>query len=237
MIAPRDSRPASLNRSFIDFIKATRLGMWLGAAVVLWFFQILVTYALLKPKNLTVRGSTHDILLMLAEVYIIAAGVVAILSARGKSLPLRQVFLGKLSWFSAIAVGMLGMITLAPWVLALLLNTILRTTIPLMVRPWPFGVSAVGIVLVVVLTPLAEELLFRGWLQSRLQERWGIWGALLAGGLFAAAHGASGLSIVPFVIVVTWMRYRYGSLLATVVAHMTNNGLLVLLFFLAGKRL
>ena len=95
--------------------------------------------------------------------------------------------------------------------------------------------------------PFGEEIVFRVWLQTRLQQGLGrvgelfggarlrAWfsaaGAFLCGLLFLANHanGFEAWSIYAFAAWVTWLRYRHGSLGATLIAHTGWNAALLLL--------
>ncbi len=82
----------------------------------------------------------------------------------------------------------------------------------------------------VVITPLAEELLFRGALYGWLRRWWPAWATIAAtAAAFAGIHGF--LVVMPYVlvfgIVTGWLRERTGSVAASFVAHVLNNTMLV----------
>ena len=87
----------------------------------------------------------------------------------------------------------------------------------------------------VVITPLAEELLFRGALYGWLRRWWPAWATIAAtAAAFASIHGF--LVVMPYVlvfgIVTGWLRERTGSVAAGFVAHVLNNAMLVTMTFL-----
>lgn len=91
-------------------------------------------------------------------------------------------------------------------------------------------------ILAVVLAPIGEETLFRGFLFKGLRRRRSFWpAALISGAVFGLAHyqSESFLLIVPSLIVVgvglAFVYERRQSLLASVVAHGTFNLIGVLL--------
>jgi hypothetical protein len=97
----------------------------------------------------------------------------------------------------------------------------------------PLG--ALSLARAVVITPIAEELLFRGALYGWLRRRWPAWAAItLTAVAFAAVHGSAMLLpyVVIFGLVTDWLRERTGSVAAGTVAHVLNNGLLVFATFL-----
>jgi len=91
----------------------------------------------------------------------------------------------------------------------------------------PLGVAS-ALLLVVFLAPLAEELLFRGWIQTALRWRYGfataLWGTAIP---FALAHWESShlyaLAILPVGLVLGYLRERTGSARATTLFHMVYN--------------
>jgi membrane protease YdiL (CAAX protease family) len=76
--------------------------------------------------------------------------------------------------------------------------------------------------LAVIVGPIFEELLFRGWLLGSLRERWGDrWGVIGSALLFALVHGSFWNAPALFVggLVLGWVALRSGSLACCVVAH------------------
>lgn len=80
------------------------------------------------------------------------------------------------------------------------------------------------------LAPLAEELVFRGLLYGWLAGRWSNLVAFVVSSLaFAAAHTEPVhiLLVLPLGFWFGWLRWRTGSLIPTIVAHMINNSIAV----------
>ena len=100
----------------------------------------------------------------------------------------------------------------------------------------PLAVMA-AFALIVILAPLSEELLFRGWIYTALRWRFGfapaLWGTAL---LFAVAHWESthlyALAILPMGLVLGYVRERTGSTKATTLFHMIYNSSGLALTFL-----
>ena len=90
--------------------------------------------------------------------------------------------------------------------------------------PWQVGLLAVMVVLV---GPAMEELLFRGWLLGGLRQAWGDRRALLiTSALFAMIHGDLWATPALFLLgcVFGWVYLRTGSLYVSIALHSMWNG-------------
>lgn len=90
----------------------------------------------------------------------------------------------------------------------------------------------------VVAAPIAEELLFRGFVYRSAERSWGPVGAIAVSTLlFAAIHGdpLHALAVVPFGVFMGWLRWRTGSVWPGILAHMLNNGLWMATALLIGE--
>lgn len=93
-------------------------------------------------------------------------------------------------------------------------------------------VTAIG---VVVIVPMAEELLFRGFLLTWLRGRFGpgrgpgVAAAVVSAAIFAVCHVAPPVMAYVFVVglVLAWARLRFDSLLPGFLLHAANNALVV----------
>jgi len=89
----------------------------------------------------------------------------------------------------------------------------------------------VSLLLLAVLAPLVEELVFRGLLYGWVAGRWGSVAAWIVSSLaFAAAHyePAHIVLVLPLGLLFGWMRRRTDSLLPSLVSHILNNGFALL---------
>jgi membrane protease YdiL (CAAX protease family) len=87
----------------------------------------------------------------------------------------------------------------------------------------------------VVVAPLAEEILFRGYLYGKLRKHAPLWLAMLVtSGLFGLAHGQWNVAIDTFALsaVMCSLREVTGSIWAGVLLHMLKNGLAFYLLFI-----
>jgi membrane protease YdiL (CAAX protease family) len=86
-----------------------------------------------------------------------------------------------------------------------------------------FWIVAAG---TVVGAPLAEELVFRGYLHAALRSWLGPWSAIVTGALlFGLLHGLTyALPIAVLGLWFGWLRERTGSLLPSMLGHALHNG-------------
>jgi membrane protease YdiL (CAAX protease family) len=90
------------------------------------------------------------------------------------------------------------------------------------------GQLGISLLLLAVLAPLVEELVFRGLLYGWLAGRWGkTTGWIVSSLAFAAAHTepAHIILVFPLGLLFGWLRQRTDSLLPSLAAHIANNAL------------
>jgi CAAX protease family protein len=83
-----------------------------------------------------------------------------------------------------------------------------------------------GLVTLVLVPPLFEETVFRGFLFPAIAKRWGVaWGAVLSSAIFGVAHFQVNLGIYTFMLglVLCVMYVRLKSIVPGMVLHMLNN--------------
>lgn len=83
-----------------------------------------------------------------------------------------------------------------------------------------------ALVLLGVLIPICEELLFRGVILRSLLDRWGAWPAILVSALIFGAfhlHPVHGLIAFLLGIAAGWAMVATGSVLTAIAVHVTNN--------------
>ncbi|WP_247636690.1 CPBP family intramembrane glutamic endopeptidase [Methylobacterium sp. 37f] len=96
------------------------------------------------------------------------------------------------------------------------------------------GAAALWFTYVLVLAPLAEELLMRGALFARAREHFAPPGAILVTALlFAGAHltpagFARPVSLIPLALMLGWVRWRSGRLWPGIVLHAWSNFAMIL---------
>lgn len=93
--------------------------------------------------------------------------------------------------------------------------------------------TVLAVLSVVVLAPLAEELLFRGFLQKFLEEVWGdVTRAVLITSLFFAVIHLSPFWMIQIYflgVILGYLAWRTGSILSSFILHGLNNGVALIL--------
>ena len=87
------------------------------------------------------------------------------------------------------------------------------------------------------ITPLSEEIFFRGFIFGGLKARLGPWGAVVASALvFSAFHFSLGAFIPIFItgFLLAWLYWRTGSLWAAIGAHAGQNAIALVAYPLGG---
>jgi uncharacterized protein len=95
----------------------------------------------------------------------------------------------------------------------------------------PLSVFVLLVLLIAVLAPLAEELFFRGYIQTRLVQRYGRWPAIVVSSLlFGVLHVAPMHTVFAAVLGLGlgWITVVTGSVRPAILAHAANNLLAVL---------
>jgi membrane protease YdiL (CAAX protease family) len=100
-----------------------------------------------------------------------------------------------------------------------------------------YGVERlIGFIVLVVVAPIVEETIFRGFLYGKLRESlMPMWPAILAvSALFGIAHGQWNVGIGTFIlsIVLCYLREATGSVWSGILVHMINNAIAFTLLFI-----
>ena len=99
--------------------------------------------------------------------------------------------------------------------------------------------NPLGIISIVVMAPLVEELLFRGAIQGHLMRKWKMpyLGIVVSSLIFGVVHGNPAQISFAFVVgmALGCMYYLTGSLIPGILMHFINNGSFVLLYALSSN--
>lgn len=123
------------------------------------------------------------------------------------------------------------------YVAALIVSCFVRLFIPdgIMTQAQNVGFATIGnnwleivmiMIVLVLITPIFEELIFRGFLLGKIQLLLGFWpAAIIVSLVFAVAHGQINAAIVTFVLsmVACYSRHKTGAVWAGIALHAISN--------------
>lgn len=176
--------------------------------------------------------STYTSLILLAQV--LSTAVMGIHLLVGKYVPLDRKTWSYCSSSKVLIASVVFILALGLWTnylseLADLPNSMQETFEMMMRHP-------LGIIAIVIMAPIVEELLFRGAIEGYLLRKWKHpAGAIVFSSLvFGLVHGNWVQAPFAFVIglALGWMYYRTGSLLPGILMHFVNNSTAVLGFLI-----
>ena len=176
--------------------------------------------------------STYTSLILLAQVLSTAAMGIHLLV--GKYVPLDRKTWSYCSSSKVLIASVVFILALGLWTnylseLADLPNSMQETFEMMMRHP-------LGIIAIVIMAPIVEELLFRGAIEGHLLRKWKHpAGAIVFSSLvFGLVHGNWVQAPFAFVIglALGWMYYRTGSLFSGILMHFVNNSTAVLGFLI-----
>lgn len=86
--------------------------------------------------------------------------------------------------------------------------------------------GVVFVILISVLPGFVEEMFFRGYIQTRLVQRWPSWqSVVLCSFIFAAYHmdPLQSVALIPLALWLGFLAYRVGGILPSITCHLFNN--------------
>lgn len=176
--------------------------------------------------------STYTSLILLAQVLSTAAMGIHLLV--GKYVPLDRKTWSYCSSSKVLIASVVFILALGLWTnylseLADLPNSMQETFEMMMRHP-------LGIIAIVIMAPIVEELLFRGAIEGYLLRKWKhpVGAIVFSSLVFGLVHGNWVQAPFAFVIglALGWMYYRTGSLLPGILMHFVNNSTAVLGFLI-----
>lgn len=192
------------------------------------FQQIAVTYQFPKQWSL---GLGILLIFLTLLVFVVVAKKAGILSQSGKIFQQGD---GK-----RIALGLLGMLlisVLGTVLLRWLHGEVTTANQASLMEEFRRGDMISFPIMLGVLAPIAEEIIFRGIIPLKIFKGYESWGYIIGGLLFAIFHGPT--NIMSFVIyggasvILTLLAYRTRRLEVSIAVHMINNGLPAILMLL-----
>lgn len=194
------------------------------------FQQLAITYQI--PKQWTI-GLGLSLLFLVLLVFVVVAKKTGVLSQSGKIFQKGD---GK-----RIALGLLGMVlisVLGTVLLRWLHGEVTTANQASLMEEFRRGDMILLPIMLGVLAPIAEEIIFRGIIPLKIFKGYESWGYIIGGLLFAIFHGPT--NIMSFVIyggasvILTLLAYRTRRLEVSIAVHMLNNGLPAIIMFLIG---
>ena len=194
------------------------------------FQQKAETYQISKPWTI---GIGILLIFLALMVFIVVAKKIGILSQSGKVFQKGD---GK-----RISLSILGMFLISILGTALLrwLNGEVTTANQAsLIEEFKRGNGILLPIMLGVLAPVVEEIIFRGIFPLKIFKGYEGWGYIVGGLLFALFHGPT--NIVSFVIyavssvILTLLAYRTRRLEVSIAVHMINNGLPAIIMLLIG---
>ena len=194
----------------------------------LLFQQLAIIYQF--PKHWTI-GLGLSLIFLVLLVFIVLAKKAGILSQSGKIFQKGD---GK-----RIALGLLGMVlisVLGTVLLRWLHGEVTTANQASLMEEFRRGNTMLLAIMLGVLAPIAEEIIFRGIIPLKIFKGYESWGYIIGGLLFAIFHGPT--NIMSFVIyggasvILTLLAYRTRRLEVSIAVHMINNGLPAILMLL-----
>lgn len=210
--------------------------IWVGCAflaLVLYmlpmlFQQLAITYQFSKQWTI---GLGLSLIFLVLLVFVVLAKKAGILSQSGRIFQQGD---GK-----RIALGLLGMLlisVLGTVLLRWLHGEVTTANQASLMEEFRRGNTMLLAIMLGVLAPIAEEIIFRGIIPLKIFKGYESWGYIIGGLLFAIFHGPT--NIMSFVIyggasvILTLLAYRTRRLEVSIAVHMINNGLPAILMLL-----
>ena len=221
---------------------------WASWLVVVWLLSSLMVSALIvfmrSSMGYNALGDTIGAALMqvlqLVLMLVIAVGIPYKLGknklltpAKRRAAKMKLLGIGRLPGKEDVLLWLLGVV--GYYLLAFILTALASLVLPdsLMTQAQYTGFNANswgGAILIVfilaIITPIFEELIFRGFLLGKLQRLAGFWpAAIITSLLFAVAHGQVNVGLVTFVLsmIACYLRKYTGATWAGIGLHMVVN--------------
>lgn len=220
------------------------------AIIVLSFFMAIVSFLLMAQGLMMVGfrlpiGGVTASLAVSVIVYALTLGYILLIARQwNKKLSVSDAGIQRtLSW-QDIGLGLTGFLIYAAIATALIEGAKLLLAPSLMSQPQDIGfTSAYGgervlaLMVLVVVAPIVEEVIFRGILYGKLsQSTLPKWASIcITSLLFALAHGQVnvGIDVFALSVMACLLRDATGSIWAGVILHMVKNGITFYVLFVA----
>lgn len=229
-----------------DGAAALGLAPWRGGQVALGIVLVLVSLIPVTAIAIgigAVAGSYDDATTVWVSIHLMALAIIAVvwrLGVRQRQAPWRLLGLGAVHYplvkAGLMALGALGASLLFTVVYAAVVDLFSWDVLsPPGIGPeiaFPGAAVLLTFQALAVVTPLTEELFFRGFVLSGLVPRWGVVKAVVvSAAVFSAFHPSLGALIPVFVtgLLLGFLYHKTGSIWPCILAHAGQNALAVAL--------
>lgn len=218
-------------------LRVVQAVLWVAICFVGAQVLVAVVMALLGEGLRSLASEdTLALLLRLMMLVVMVAALLGMPRLWGEEIPRRQLGLARPLKWSDIGWAIVGVI--AAYIASMLLAVVAQWLLVWidMAEPQNLGLSALtpgvemtmAFMVLVVVGPIVEEVVFRGYLYGRLQAlHVRFWArTLLVSGLFAVAHWQWNVALDVFAlsVIMCLLREKTGSLWPSIVMHMIKNG-------------
>lgn len=238
-----NANPAASRLRFVDLL------IFLGAVLILGIGASMLLAFTLGPERIARAmpeaggGDPMALLALLAVFFFVGLPAVGLAVLRhGRQAPrllgLHQAG-GRWLWLAPIAVLILSFVVdegllrlVRAWAGEEILPSVNAVIADIATTP---GRTVLAILVMGMLAPLVEELVFRGLVYGYVEGRFGGMAALIVSSLlFAAAHvePIHIALVLPIGVLLGWTRMRTGSLWPAIAAHVANNTVAVIASYL-----
>ena len=234
-------------RIFFLLLWGIVIAVWVG--LVLFAMQWLIAWIFVHtmPEEMLVKNSTQS----LYQVVVYAVSLAVIIIVPWKTLKIKTSreelgLKGLPTWTDVLLAPIFFILTM---LLALLLRGIVAAVLPEVDWEQAQDVGYNGMmgsnfwtflgafVCLVVLAPICEEVIFRGWLYAKLRTRMAaVLATILVSVLFGIMHGQWNVGITVFAMSIGMcvLRELTGTIWGSILLHMIKNGIAFYLLFVLG---
>ncbi len=230
-------------KSLLSITKLLFYLFWVG--IMIYFCQFIVAFPLIKILDSSTLNSPIFTTIYSAITYTLSAALIIIIPQKiKKHLKTNREELGlfELPTFTDIGIGIIGLI------ITIIISSIV--TAIFMNFSWfspheaqnigfsnltSFSDRLVAFFALVICAPLAEELIFRGWLYGKLRKfNSAIIATVFSSLLFGVLHGQLNVGITVGVMgaIMCLERELTGTIYAGIITHMLKNGIAFYLLFI-----
>ena len=237
---------AKKRRSLRDWLSILILPAWVFASFIIAQQLVVALLWVLRSTGVPLSSVNESMLtaILAAVIYVMTIGLVVGLPwlVKKQRTTKKDIALDRLPLWKDILMAPAGLVVYI--IISAVLMVIVSSLIPGFdagqVQDTGFGGLTqryeliLAFITLVVIAPVAEEVLFRGYLLGKLRKHIPVWVAILVTSiLFGLIHGAWNLAIDTFAlsIILCVLRLTTGSLWAPILLHMMKNGIAFYILF------